>query len=53
MGHNESDRSDCNDDLEVPNLEEALSMLEKQGNRVCVLFHAVLNPKSSIVNRQS
>lgn len=32
IGHDESHRRDSNDDLEVPDLEETLSMLEEQGN---------------------
>src|SRR5690242_9938711 len=35
----ESNSSDRDDDLKIPNLEESLSMLKEQGDRVGILFH--------------
>lgn len=38
MRHNKSNRSNGDDDLEIPDLDESLSVLKQEGNRVGVLF---------------
>jgi hypothetical protein len=39
MRHDESDRGDGDDDLEIPDLEESLPVLKEKRNEVGVLFH--------------
>ena len=39
--YDESNGSNSDDDLEIPDLEESLSMLKEEGDEVGVLFHSV------------